>query len=61
MRAPRLFGAAGEQPAAPGVRVWEEDKVIPTYLIGDPEPNPIFYFGKQSQGAQGRVYPYPAV
>ena len=56
---PLLFGAAGEQPAAPGVRVWEEDKVIPTYLIGDPEPNPIFYFGKQSQGAQGRVYPYP--
>jgi tetratricopeptide (TPR) repeat protein len=56
---PLLFGAAGEQPVAPGVRVWEEDKVIPTYLIGDPEPNPIFYFGKQSQGAQGRVYPYP--
>jgi tetratricopeptide (TPR) repeat protein len=53
-------GAAGPQSAAAaGVRMWEEDTVIPTYLIGDPEPNPIFYFGRQSQGAQGRVYPYP--
>src|SRR3954451_1817476 len=51
--------AAGEKPAISGVRVWEEDTVIPTYLIGDPEPNPIFYFGRQSQGAQGGVYAYP--
>ncbi|MPZ21170.1 MAG: DUF5107 domain-containing protein [Luteitalea sp.] len=42
-----------------GVRVWEEDVVIPTYLAGDPEPNPMFFFGRQSQGAEGRVYPYP--
>lgn len=55
---PTLFAAPGVAPAA-GVRVWEEEIVIPTYLIGEPEPNPIFYFGKQSQGAQGRVYPYP--
>jgi tetratricopeptide (TPR) repeat protein len=50
------------QPAAPvatGVKIWEEETVIPTYLIGEPEPNPIFYFGQASQGAQGRVYPYP--
>ena len=46
-------------PAARGVRMWEDDIVLPTYAIGEPEPNPIFYFGKQSQGAQGRVYPYP--
>ena len=39
--------------------MWEENVVIPTYLAGDPEPNPMFYFGKASQGAQGRVYPYP--
>jgi len=41
------------------VRMWEQDIVIPTYLAGDPEPNPMFYFGSASQGAEGRVYPYP--
>jgi len=43
----------------PGVKVWEENIVIPTYLAGDPEPNPMFFFGRSSQGAQGPVYPYP--
>ncbi len=47
--------AAGE----PGVRVWEENVVIPTYLAGDPEPNPMFFFGRSSQGALAPVYPYP--
>ena len=42
-----------------GVRVWETKAVIPTYLAGDPEPNPIFFSGRASQGAQGSVYPYP--
>jgi tetratricopeptide (TPR) repeat protein len=41
------------------VKVWEEKIVIPTYAIGDPEPNPIFNLGRNSQGAQGIVYPYP--
>jgi len=41
------------------VRMWETKIVIPTYLAGDPEPNPLFFFGRQSQGAQGPVYPYP--
>lgn len=44
---------------APAVRVWEEKTVIPTYLAGPPEPNPMFFFGRASQGAQGPVYPYP--
>jgi len=39
--------------------MWEQDIVIPTYLAGDPEPNPMFYFGRASQGAEGRIYPYP--
>jgi tetratricopeptide (TPR) repeat protein len=43
----------------PAVKVWETTMVIPTYLAGDPEPNPMFYFGRQSQGAQAPVYPYP--
>ncbi len=41
------------------VKVWEEDVVIPTYIAGEPEPNPMFYFGRASQGAEGRIYPYP--
>ncbi len=49
--------------AAPGavspVKVWEENVVIPTYLAGPPDPNPMFYFGRAYQGAEGRVYPYP--
>jgi tetratricopeptide (TPR) repeat protein len=47
--------AAGDS----SVRIWEQDIVIPTYLAGAPEPNPMFYFGSASQGAEGRVYPYP--
>ncbi|MGA3328303.1 MAG: DUF5107 domain-containing protein [Terriglobia bacterium] len=41
------------------VKAWEEKAVIPTYLAGNPEPNPMFFFGRSSQGAQGPVYPYP--
>src|SRR5262245_21794049 len=45
--------------AADAIRAWEENVTIPTYAAGDPDPNPMFYFGRASQGAQGRVYPYP--
>ncbi|MDP9174959.1 MAG: DUF5107 domain-containing protein [Planctomycetota bacterium] len=41
------------------VKVTEENVVIPTYRVGDPDPNPQFYFGGSSQGAQHRIYPYP--
>jgi tetratricopeptide (TPR) repeat protein len=41
------------------VRIWEEPLVIPTYEVGEPDPNPRFYAGRTYQGAQGRVYPYP--
>ena len=51
-----LFGAETERRA--GVRVWEEPLLLPTYLVGDPDPNPRFYAGRAYQGAQGRVYPY---
>jgi tetratricopeptide (TPR) repeat protein len=53
---PSLFAAG---PVASSVKVWEKKTVIPTYLAGEPELNPMFYFGRQSQGAEGRVYPYP--
>lgn len=43
----------------PPVRAWEDTITIPTYLPGPPDPNPMFYFGRASQGAEGRIYPYP--
>jgi tetratricopeptide (TPR) repeat protein len=46
-------------PAVARVTLTEKNVTIPTYLAGEPEPNPMFFFGKQSQGAEGRVYPYP--
>jgi tetratricopeptide (TPR) repeat protein len=45
--------------AETSVTLYEIDEVIPTYLSGAPDPNPMFYFGRQSQGAEGRIYPYP--
>ncbi len=41
------------------VQITEADVMIPTYTAGPPDPNPMFFFGKQSQGAEGRIYPYP--
>jgi len=49
---PRIAGADS-------VKLCETDEVIPTYKSGPPEPNPMFYFGRDSQGAEGRIYPYP--
>jgi len=50
-----LLSATGDS----SVKVWEEQITIPTYLAGAPEPNPMFFFVRESQGAQGPVYPYP--
>ena len=58
-----LLGLVAASPlfaAGAPVKVWEEQVTIPTYLIGPPDPNPQFYFGGNSQGAQHRIYPYPA-
>ncbi len=41
------------------VTVTEQQVIIPTYLMGDPDPNPQFYNGGNSQGAEHRIYPYP--
>jgi tetratricopeptide (TPR) repeat protein len=55
-----LFAAVASFAVDPApVKMWETKIVIPTYLAGDPEPNPMFFFGRESQGAQGPVYPYP--
>lgn len=47
--------AAGEPSS---VRVWREAVDIPTYALGEPDKNPIFYSGRKYQGAKGPVYPY---
>lgn len=41
------------------VRLTEATVVIPTYVAGPPEKNPVFYTGRAYQGAKGMVYPYP--
>ena len=38
--------------------IWQETITIPTYQVDKPDPNPRFYDGRVTQGAQGRVYPY---
>ncbi len=43
------------------VKVWEEDVVIPTYDIGEPEKNPIFLEKRVYQGSSGSVYPHPVI
>ena len=43
------------------VRIWAEDVVIPTYLVGPPNRNPMFLTNRVYQGSSGRVYPYPVI
>ena len=52
-----LLGTVGSM--AQEVKVTEKPLVLPTYKIGAPDPNPIFFTGRVYQGAQGHVYPYP--
>ena len=48
------------QPAfAQKVKMSIEKEIVPTYKIGDPEVNPIFFTGRVYQGAEGYIYPYP--
>ena len=53
-----LFCSANVRAQSP-VIVSEVDENIPTYLSGPPEPNPMFFFGRGTQGAEQRIYPYP--
>jgi tetratricopeptide (TPR) repeat protein len=41
------------------VKVERKKLSLPTYEIGPPDVNSIFYTGRVYQGAQGHVYPYP--
>ena len=42
------------------VKVYEGKEIIPTYQLGANELSPIFYTGRNVQGAAGHYYPYPA-
>lgn len=41
------------------VQIWEEEVVIPTYEIGEPDKNPMFLENRVYQGSSGKIYPYP--
>ncbi|MDR1500313.1 MAG: DUF5107 domain-containing protein [Tannerellaceae bacterium] len=41
------------------VNISQRPLTLPTYEVGAPEANPIFYTGRVYQGAQGHIYPYP--
>ncbi|MCL2119998.1 MAG: DUF5107 domain-containing protein [Planctomycetaceae bacterium] len=45
--------------SAQEVRLESKPLVLPTYEIGEPEVNPVFFTGRVYQGAQGHIYPYP--
>lgn len=42
-------------------KVWEEKVNIPTYGIGNPDKNPMFFEKRVYQGSTGKVYPYPVI
>src|SRR5262249_41513905 len=55
-----VLGINGTVVGAPQAVTLNEDPiVIPTYPLGAPDPDPIFYTQESYQGAQKHVYPYP--
>ena len=51
--------AAMTIPAWGQVKMEAVSEKIPTYQIGNPEVDPIFFTGRVYQGAEGYIYPYP--
>ncbi len=43
------------------VKVWQEKVVIPTYEVGVPDKNPMFFENRIYQGSSGVVYPNPVI
>jgi tetratricopeptide (TPR) repeat protein len=56
---PRAVTGERSDSAIETVRLSEETWEIPTYPVGPPEVNPVFFDGRRYQGAKGPVYPYP--
>lgn len=46
-------------PLSGQVQMQSVQEKIPTYTIGNPEVDPIFFTGRVYQGAEGYIYPYP--
>jgi len=47
--------------ASSSVKVWQENITIPTYGIGAPDKNPMFFEKRVYQGSSGVVYPHPVI
>ncbi|WP_324677447.1 DUF5107 domain-containing protein [Hymenobacter sp. GOD-10R] len=43
------------------VSVWQETVTIPTYGVGEPDKNPMFFEKRVYQGSSGAVYPHPVI
>jgi len=43
------------------VSAWSETIIIPTYGVGQPDPNPMFLDKRVYQGSSGAVYPLPVI
>jgi len=43
------------------VKAWTEKVVIPTYEVGSPDKNPMFFEKRVYQGSSGVVYPNPVI
>jgi hypothetical protein len=43
------------------VKAWQENIIIPTYKIGEPNKNPMFLEKRVYQGSSGVVYPHPVI
>jgi len=43
------------------VSAWSETVIIPTYGVGQPDPNPMFLEKRVYQGSSGAVYPLPVI
>jgi tetratricopeptide (TPR) repeat protein len=43
------------------VKVWKEHVIIPTYEVGTPDKNPMFFENRVYQGSSGVVYPNPVI
>jgi tetratricopeptide (TPR) repeat protein len=53
-----LLAATSLVRAQEPVSIREEPLALPTYEIGPPDLEPMFYAGRNYQGAQGAIYPY---